>query len=197
VYRWILFLEFHRIRIMYGKASIDTRSFTFELFLLLNYFADVGCWYTFFQNFDLNETFGAVAISDKLEGVIELSGRMNGPASVHEFALRVSVVIMIIVTIFPCQEIPRMAKELVDYELPRSISHLSNISSIWLFFWFRFATIRIRIHSWDLRTFVLPLRMGHPLNLLLYHRKDHSDKRRILTLWSSSRHRNPVSLKDI
>jgi hypothetical protein len=43
------------------------------------------------QNFDMNETFGAVTVADQLEGVIELSGRMNGAASVYEFALRVRV----------------------------------------------------------------------------------------------------------
>ena len=41
------------------------------------------------QEFDLDDEFGAVAPGD-LTDTIELTARMNGPASVHEFALRVS-----------------------------------------------------------------------------------------------------------
>ncbi|KAG7337361.1 hypothetical protein IV203_034754 [Nitzschia inconspicua] len=40
------------------------------------------------QDFDLNETFGAVAASTEIEGTIELVGRMNGPYATHEFSLR-------------------------------------------------------------------------------------------------------------
>jgi hypothetical protein len=39
----------------------------------------------------MNEAFGEVTVGD-VEGVIELTGRMNGPAAVYEFPLRVSVV---------------------------------------------------------------------------------------------------------
>ena len=38
----------------------------------------------------MDEAFGAVQAGGDLEGVIELTGRMNGPAGVHEFGLRVS-----------------------------------------------------------------------------------------------------------
>ena len=44
------------------------------------------------QDFDLDETFGAVEADTKLEGTIELAGRMNGPYATHEFKLRVSFV---------------------------------------------------------------------------------------------------------
>ena len=43
-----------------------------------------------FQDFDLNEQFGAVQVGPKVDGVIEIQARMNGPASIYEFALRVS-----------------------------------------------------------------------------------------------------------
>lgn len=39
------------------------------------------------QDFDLDQTFGAVTVGD-LEGVIEVTGRLNGPAGVYEFSLR-------------------------------------------------------------------------------------------------------------
>lgn len=39
------------------------------------------------QEFDLDEAFGAVEIGE-IEGTIELTGRLNGPAGVHEFPLR-------------------------------------------------------------------------------------------------------------
>ena len=37
----------------------------------------------------MDETLGGVAAGD-VDGVIELNARMNGPAAVHEFGLRVS-----------------------------------------------------------------------------------------------------------
>jgi hypothetical protein len=49
--------------------------------------------YFCFQDFDLEETFGAVQADTNLEGTIELVGRMNGPYAVHEFALRVSLIL--------------------------------------------------------------------------------------------------------
>lgn len=45
------------------------------------------------QDFDLDDAFGAVTPADKIEGVIELTGRMNGPYSTHEFNLRVSTTV--------------------------------------------------------------------------------------------------------
>lgn len=39
------------------------------------------------QDFDLDKTFGAVTVGN-LEGTIEITGRMNGPAGVYEFGLR-------------------------------------------------------------------------------------------------------------
>jgi hypothetical protein len=44
----------------------------------------------FFQDFDLNEQFGSVQVGPKVDGVIEIQARMNGPASIFEFSLRVS-----------------------------------------------------------------------------------------------------------
>ena len=38
----------------------------------------------------MNEAFGAVQAGPEIEGVIELSANLNGPAAVHEFNLRVS-----------------------------------------------------------------------------------------------------------
>ena len=43
----------------------------------------------FFQDFDMNEAFGNVEIGN-VDGVIELTARVYGPAAVHEFGLRVS-----------------------------------------------------------------------------------------------------------
>ena len=40
------------------------------------------------QDFDLQETFGAVQPGN-IEGTIQITGRMNGPAGVYEFGLRV------------------------------------------------------------------------------------------------------------
>jgi hypothetical protein len=42
------------------------------------------------QDFDLTEQFGAVQ-TGQVEGTIEISGRMNGPAGIYEFGLRVSI----------------------------------------------------------------------------------------------------------
>ena len=44
-----------------------------------------------FQDFDLDETFGAVAADEQVEGVIELKGQMNAGFAVHEMKLKVSV----------------------------------------------------------------------------------------------------------
>jgi len=41
------------------------------------------------QDFDMDAEFGTVTVGE-IEGVIELSARMYGPAAVHEFGLRVS-----------------------------------------------------------------------------------------------------------
>ena len=38
----------------------------------------------------MDEAFGAVQAGPDIEGVIELSARLNGPAAVYEFNLRVS-----------------------------------------------------------------------------------------------------------
>jgi hypothetical protein len=46
--------------------------------------------HNFLQDFDLNEQFGSVQVGPKVDGVIEIQARMNGPASIHEFVLRVS-----------------------------------------------------------------------------------------------------------
>ena len=37
----------------------------------------------------MDEAFGSVEVGD-LEGTIELTARLNGPASIHEFGMRVS-----------------------------------------------------------------------------------------------------------
>ena len=45
------------------------------------------------QDFDLDETFGAVQAGGDLEGTIELHSRLNR-AEVHEFSLLVSDILM-------------------------------------------------------------------------------------------------------
>mmetsp|Transcript_20538 Transcript_20538/g.38431 ORF Transcript_20538/g.38431 Transcript_20538/m.38431 type:complete len:308 (+) Transcript_20538:88-1011(+) len=40
------------------------------------------------QDFDLDQTFGSVTVADKIEGTIELNGRMNGPYATYEFGLK-------------------------------------------------------------------------------------------------------------
>jgi hypothetical protein len=46
------------------------------------------------QDFDLDDEFGAVAPGD-LTAEVQLTARMNGPAAVHEFALRVSTIALL------------------------------------------------------------------------------------------------------
>ena len=41
-----------------------------------------------FQKFDLDETFGAVAPGNEIEGTIELTGRVGGAIAIHEFSLK-------------------------------------------------------------------------------------------------------------
>jgi len=43
-----------------------------------------------FQEFDLDETFGAVAVNENIEGTIELLGQMNAGYAVHEMKLKVN-----------------------------------------------------------------------------------------------------------
>jgi len=40
------------------------------------------------EEFDLDEAFGAVAVSTDLEGVIEITARMGGAPAIHEFGLK-------------------------------------------------------------------------------------------------------------
>ena len=42
------------------------------------------------QDFDMDETFGQVQVSDDIEGVIEVTARISGAPGVHEFGLKVN-----------------------------------------------------------------------------------------------------------
>lgn len=82
----------------------------------------------------MNESFGSVTVGD-VEGTIELNARMNGPAAVYEFALRVSCVWLFYIC---------LASVLQDLN--------TILSSLVLD---RHDVRFIRIHSWALPTFEL------------------------------------------
>lgn len=83
-------VERNEVRFRFSLFSREKteESFGQQASLLKRFFS--FCLFTIFQDFDMDEAFGAVQAGGDLEGVIELTGRMNGPAGVHEFGLRVS-----------------------------------------------------------------------------------------------------------
>ena len=44
----------------------------------------------FLQDFDLDDAFGQVAVTEDIDGVIEVTARINGAPGVHEFGLKVN-----------------------------------------------------------------------------------------------------------
>ena len=99
----------------------------------------------------MDEAFGAVEAGD-IEGTIELAARMNGPASVHEFAMRVRVELGV-------------EKPVLTRSVHCADQHVFS-------FLLLLAFDDDRTHSWDSPTSELPLLQKALLNFLLLRPRD-------------------------